>query len=139
MKNNGFKIIFHKVNQKPGKPLLFAKKGSKAAFGLPGNPRAVYVCFYQYVYPYIRSTMGANAPFLKFINLPLAHDYSKNNDKKVHFIDAIIKNGCVELMNKQSSHMLKSAAEADGLAEVPEAKKHLSKGDLVKLHLNPVL
>ncbi|MFN5930442.1 MAG: molybdopterin-binding protein, partial [Sphingobacteriales bacterium] len=46
---SGFKIIFHGVRQKPGKPLLFGMKGSKPVFGLPGNPSSVLTCFYQYV------------------------------------------------------------------------------------------
>jgi molybdopterin molybdotransferase len=46
-----FRIIFHRVSQKPGMPILFARKGNKTVFGLPGNPRSVLVCFYEYIYP----------------------------------------------------------------------------------------
>ncbi len=33
-------VVFHKVTQKPGKPLLFARRGPQLVFGLPGNPLA---------------------------------------------------------------------------------------------------
>ncbi|TAG97540.1 MAG: molybdopterin molybdenumtransferase MoeA, partial [Sphingobacteriales bacterium] len=45
----GVQCIFHKVKQKPGKPLFFGIKGKVPVFGLPGNPSSVLTCFYQYV------------------------------------------------------------------------------------------
>lgn len=35
----GIEQKFHKIKQKPGKPLFFGIKGDKTVFGLPGNPR----------------------------------------------------------------------------------------------------
>ncbi|HQS04385.1 MAG TPA: molybdopterin molybdotransferase MoeA, partial [Daejeonella sp.] len=46
---NGVEQIFHKIRQKPGKPIYFGKKGDKYIFGLPGNPASVLTCFYEYV------------------------------------------------------------------------------------------
>jgi molybdopterin molybdotransferase len=43
--------LFHKIKQRPGKPLYFGKKENKLVFGLPGNPSSVLTCFYQYVIP----------------------------------------------------------------------------------------
>ncbi len=45
----GAQIVFHKVSQKPGKPLLLAKKGEQLVFGLPGNPLASHLCLERYV------------------------------------------------------------------------------------------
>ena len=42
-------ILFHKVRQKPGKPLLLARRGASLVFGLPGNPLACHFCFCRYV------------------------------------------------------------------------------------------
>lgn len=56
----GAEIVFHKVKQKPGKPLLFARKGKQLFFGLPGNPLAVHMCFHRYVVPAIRKMAGGN-------------------------------------------------------------------------------
>ena len=50
----GVQCKFHKVKQKPGKPLYFGTKGNKIIFGLPGNPASVVSCFYEYVLPAIR-------------------------------------------------------------------------------------
>ena len=45
----GARIVFHKVKQRPGKPLLFAVKEGQLFFGLPGNPLSGYVGFHRYV------------------------------------------------------------------------------------------
>jgi molybdopterin molybdotransferase len=50
----GAEIIFHRVAQKPGKPLLMARKGSQIIFGLPGNPLGCHLGFHRYVAAAIR-------------------------------------------------------------------------------------
>ena len=42
----GIKQLFHKVAQRPGKPLYAGMKGEKLIVGLPGNPASVLTCFY---------------------------------------------------------------------------------------------
>jgi len=50
-KQCGVQQGFHKVKQRPGKPLYFGMKNAKPVFGLPGNPSSVLSCFYHYVLP----------------------------------------------------------------------------------------
>ncbi len=54
----GAERIFHKVTQKPGKPLLFSRKNTQLFFGLPGNPLACHLCFHRYVTASIRRMQG---------------------------------------------------------------------------------
>jgi molybdopterin molybdotransferase len=42
---------FWKIAMKPGRPLVFGRVGEALFFGLPGNPVAVMVTFYQFVQP----------------------------------------------------------------------------------------
>ncbi len=42
-------VLFWKIAMKPGRPLAFGKIGNAHFFGLPGNPVAVMVTFYQFV------------------------------------------------------------------------------------------
>lgn len=49
LKKCAVKTIFHKVKQKPGKPLFFGTCNQSLVFGLPGNPASVLTCFYEYV------------------------------------------------------------------------------------------
>jgi molybdopterin biosynthesis enzyme len=43
------KVLFWKIAMKPGRPLAYGKIGNAHFFGLPGNPVAVMVTFYQFV------------------------------------------------------------------------------------------
>ncbi len=42
-------VLFWKIAMKPGRPLAYGKIGGAHFFGLPGNPVAVMVTFYQFV------------------------------------------------------------------------------------------
>ena len=55
----GVRTIFHKVAQRPGKPLWFGVAPSGAAvFALPGNPVSTLVCLARYVLPALRGSLG---------------------------------------------------------------------------------
>lgn len=45
----GFSRHISGVRSRPGKPLIFATRGSQVAFGLPGNPLSHWVCFHVFV------------------------------------------------------------------------------------------
>ena len=47
----GFKILFHKVLQKPGKPLLAAIRNDQLVIAFPGNPVSVMACVCRYLLP----------------------------------------------------------------------------------------
>jgi molybdopterin molybdotransferase len=53
-------VEFWKVALKPGRPLAFGRIGKAAFFGLPGNPVAVMVTFYQFVLPALEKMLGIN-------------------------------------------------------------------------------
>jgi molybdopterin molybdotransferase len=57
----GVRAVFHKVAQRPGKPLWFGVAPSGAAvFGLPGNPVSTLVCLIRYVLPALCGSLGQN-------------------------------------------------------------------------------
>ncbi len=50
---------FHKVAQRPGKPLWFGQSQQGGlVFGLPGNPVSTLICLHRYVLPALWSMMG---------------------------------------------------------------------------------
>lgn len=51
-------IGFWKIAVKPSRPLAFGQIGAASFFGLPGNPVAVMVAFYQFVQPALRCMSG---------------------------------------------------------------------------------
>jgi molybdopterin molybdotransferase len=59
----GVHTIFHKVAQRPGKPLWFGMAPTGAAvFGLPGNPVSTLVCLARYVLPALLASLGHSPP-----------------------------------------------------------------------------
>ncbi len=64
----GVERIFWQVAQKPGRPLVFGRRGERLVFGLPGNPVSALVCFYLYVRPVLRRMQGHRR-----LHLPVVH------------------------------------------------------------------
>ncbi len=58
LRDLGAEILFHKVAIRPGKPILFAKMGKTAFFGVPGNPVSTAVGLRFFVEPYLRALQG---------------------------------------------------------------------------------
>ncbi len=61
----GYEILLRKTAARPGKPLIFARRGPALAFGLPGNPLAHFVCLHLFVQAALATLAGlpATAPF----------------------------------------------------------------------------
>ncbi len=51
-------VLFWKIAMKPGRPMAYGKVGGAHFFGLPGNPVAVMVTFYQFVRSAIATLQG---------------------------------------------------------------------------------
>ena len=55
----GVEVIFHKISQRPGKPMWFGiGPKQQAVFALPGNPVSTLVCCRQYVIPALNAASG---------------------------------------------------------------------------------
>jgi molybdopterin molybdotransferase len=57
-------VLFSKVAIKPGKPTVFARKGNKLVFGLPGNPLSALITFEYFVRPALGRICGMKQPEL---------------------------------------------------------------------------
>jgi molybdopterin molybdotransferase len=67
----GVRRVFHKVAQRPGKPLWFGVAPSgTAVFALPGNPVSTLVCLSRYVIPSLLAAMGQTRSRVR--KIPLA-------------------------------------------------------------------
>jgi len=81
LKNLGVETHFHKINLKPGKPLLFGTLGTKLVFGLPGNPVSSFVGFELFVRPAVCKMAGQAEPGPNFVTIPLATDLKTDNNR----------------------------------------------------------
>ena len=51
--------LFHKVQQRPGKPFWFGAHASgTVVFALPGNPASTFMCLHRYFIPWLESSLG---------------------------------------------------------------------------------
>ena len=131
----GITQIFHKVKQKPGKPLYFGKKEAKVIFGLPGNPSSVLSCFYQYVLPALEK-MANRKSRLKIVEAELTHDCTKAAGL-THFLKAHFEDGNVTPLHAQESFRMSSFAQANGMIELGEEETNFAAGRKVKVYLFP--
>lgn len=133
----GVTRIFHKLRQKPGKPLYFGKRDGQLVFGLPGNPSSVLTCFYEYVYACIRRQMGHPQPALPVMQMRLLSDY-RRKPGLAQFLKGYWDAEGVRVLQAQESFRLHSFAVSNCLIAVPEETGELLKGQLVDVHLLPV-
>ena len=128
--------VFHKVRQRPGKPLFFGKQGQKLVFGLPGNPASARVGCYESVYPALRKLMGHQKLRLHTVQLPLLHPYKKKPGR-AWFVRAFMSAEGVKSLEGQGSHMMGSFAHANALMFLPAEVGELEAGAMVEVHLLP--
>jgi len=131
----GVKQVFHKVKQKPGKPLFFGTKDQKLIFGLPGNPSSVLSCYYNYVLPAIKALSHKNNSVIE-VQAKLTNTYSKAAGL-THFLKGKYENGKITPLSAQESYRLSSFAQANCLICLDETKEHFKQGDILTVMILP--
>jgi molybdopterin molybdotransferase len=126
--------LFHKINQKPGKPLFAGKRNDKIIFALPGNPAACLTCFYVYVLPSLKLISGEAANYNQIKSISISHDYTVSNSRS-QFLKATIIDDEVSVLAHQASSMLNSFSVSNGLVYLLEGNYELKKGDKVRVYL----
>ncbi|MEH3115147.1 molybdopterin molybdotransferase MoeA [Pedobacter terrae] len=133
--NCGIKQIFHKVKQKPGKPLFFGTKDQKLIFGLPGNPSSVLSCYYNYVLPAIKALSHKSNSIIE-VQARLTHAYTKPLGL-THFLKGKYENGLVTPLQAQESYRLSSFAQANCLICLDETKEYFKENEILTALILP--
>jgi len=132
----GIEQKFHKIKQKPGKPLFFGTKHDKLVFGLPGNPSSGLTCFYEYVLPALEKAMDKKAAVVLTTAI-VTHNYTKPAGL-THFLKAFYTDGRATPLYAQESFRLHSFAQANCFIVLPEESAGCSAGDTIEVHLLPL-
>jgi molybdopterin molybdotransferase len=132
-------VAFWKIAMRPGRPMAFGKIGSdqNAAwlFGLPGNPVAVMVTFYEFVREALLKMMGV-APVdpLPQFRVPCVTPLKKRPGRS-EFQRGILfrENGewKVRATGAQGSGVLRSMSEANCIIVVEHERGNVEPGELV--------
>jgi molybdopterin molybdotransferase len=132
----GVQLLFHKVKQKPGKPLLFARSGKQLLFGLPGNPASVLTCFYQYVWPAVEQMAGLQGSRIQQVQRRLTTRVSKKPGLTC-FLKAVCHAEEVTPCAAQESYRLSSFHAANCLLVLEEDATEYLPGQPVTVYLLP--
>lgn len=113
----GGEILFHGLEMRPGKPLLFARLPNGALyFGLPGNPVAALVGFRFFVIAAIRAALGLPEEVGEDIAL-LSNEAPNPGPGPTRFLRVRLRHDAdgpvYDTDLDQRSHVLSSAIEAD--------------------------
>ena len=112
---------------KPGKPFALGQFNKTPVMGLPGNPAAVVVTFYQLARNFLWAIQGADAQPLMVLKGKAAFA-TKKSIARTEFLRARFNDGNIEIFNNQSSGVLSSSSWSDGFACVP-AGEIITEGD----------
>jgi len=142
LKEIGAEIFFDRVSIRPGKPIVFAKRGATYFFGLPGNPVSTSVTFNVFVRPVIRKLQGADSPLLPVVSARLSRSLKDSSSRRSYlparfFIEA--GRAMIEPLKWGGSSDLVAFMRANALIIVREEVHEISEGELVESMLLNVL
>lgn len=123
-------LALWKLAIKPGKPLTFGHYQGVPVIGLPGNPASTLVTFGLLARPYMLRRLGVQRVEPLGFPLPAGFTWSKPGMRR-EYLRARLEHGRVVPYANQSSGVLRSAAWAEGLAEVMEGST-LAEGDMLR-------
>jgi molybdopterin molybdotransferase len=132
---NNVEQLFHKVKQKPGKPLYIGKKETKVVCALPGNPASVLSCFNHYV-SIVLDKLSNTSLEMKTVQASLTNTYSKPIGL-THFLKGLYNNVTneVTILEGQESFKMSAFAMANCFVELPEDILEIRSSEIVKIHL----
>jgi len=130
-------IVFWKVAMKPGRPLTFGRINQAWFFGLPGNPVAVMVSFYQFVQPALQCLAGeiARSPL---ILQAVTHSVLKKRAGRTEFQRGILSQGADGSLSvcetgEQGSGILLSMSRANCFIVLSAEQTRVEAGSTVSV------
>jgi molybdopterin molybdotransferase len=139
-------VGFWKIAMRPGRPMAFGilkpVQGSSRKtlfFGLPGNPVAVMVTFYQFVRAALLQLNGASQTELPMTQA-IAEAPIRKKPGRTEFQRAILGRGLdgkptVKLTGSQGAGILRSMSEANCFVILPHDQANVAAGDWVDVAL----
>ncbi len=134
----GGKILFWKVDIRPGTPVVCCQLANKLIIGLSGNPAAALITFELLVVPLLKKSLGLVYKPVSVI-ASLTTEYTKAT-KQMRFLRGRTtfnptKGLTVELADMQSPGIMRSLLNYNSLIVVPAGSGPLKAGDRVEVIL----
>ena len=126
---------FWKIAMKPGRPLTFGHLDKAVFFGLPGNPVAVMVTFYQFVQPALHY-IASGKPLTPLTLNAVCNQDLRKRPGRTEFLRGILHQTdnaelSVTTAGQQGSGILSSMCRANCFIVLPEDCGDISSGSTV--------
>jgi molybdopterin molybdotransferase len=128
-------VAFWKIAMRPGRPMAFGKIGTSWLFGLPGNPVAVMVTFYEFVRAALLKMMGVTPiePLPQF-RVPCVTPLKKRPGRSEFQRGILFRDNGewkVRATASQGSGVLRSMSEANCIIAVEPERGNVEAGEPV--------
>jgi molybdopterin molybdotransferase len=132
----GVSVVFHKVAQRPGKPMWFGVGArGQTVYALPGNPVSTLVCLMRYVLPGLDASMSAAVTKAEQISLT---DDAEVKPELTLFVPVKIVPATggarARLCPTRGSGDFTSLLGTDGFVELPAGPRVVSRDEIVSLY-----
>ena len=136
-------VLFWKIAMRPGRPMAFGKIGKSYLFGLPGNPVAVMVTFYQFVRDALLCLSGRSDDYtVPLLKVPAAAPLRKVAGRTEYQRGILFKEGSiwkVRITGQQGSGVLRSMSEANCFIVLEHERGRIEAGEPVSVQLMDAL
>jgi molybdopterin molybdotransferase len=136
-------VLFWKIAMRPGRPMAFGKIGNAFLFGLPGNPVAVMVTFYQFVRDALLYLSGRTDDFaIPLLRVSAAEKIRKVPGRTEYQRGILYRDKDewrVRVTGQQGSGVLRSMAQANCFIVLEHERGAVAAGELVQVQLMEAL
>lgn len=127
------RVGFWRIAIRPGRPLAFGRVRDALFFGLPGNPVAVMVTFYQFVQPALLRIMGQHPVALTPLMRATCRSRLRKKPGRVEYYRAVLSRDpdgtlVVRHTGKTGSGLLHTMSDANCFILLPERKGSVEPG-----------
>ena len=132
-------VLFWKIAMRPGRPMAFGRIGDAFLFGLPGNPVAVMVTFYQLVRDALLHLSGRTDDYaIPLLKAKAAAPLRKVPGRTEYQRGILFREDGewrVRTTGQQGSGVLRSMSEANCFIVLEHARGKVEAGELVSVQL----
>jgi molybdopterin molybdotransferase len=131
-------VLFWKIAMRPGRPMAFGRIGDAFLFGLPGNPVAVMVTFYQFVRDALLHMSGREDAPIPLLKATAAENLRKVPGRTEYQRGVLFREGAewkVRTTGQQGSGVLRSMSEANCFIVLEHARGAVKAGEPVSVQL----
>ncbi len=136
-------VLFWKIAMRPGRPMAFGRIGDAYLFGLPGNPVAVMVTFYQFVRDALLHLSGRTDDYaIPLLKVAAAQALRKVPGRTEYQRGVLFREGAdwkVRATGQQGSGVLRSMSEANCFIVLEHERGKVEAGELVSVQLMDAL